>query len=135
MSTPGRRARAGSSLLELLIALLIFQVGLLGVAGMLLTAQRVLGRSQLIMRGTLALVRTGDSLQAEAGAEGGAVAAGEKEEPWGTVSWLPGGEGELHLLATGGEASDTLSSLTIWPPPESLSFSGDSPGGAGAPTE
>ena len=133
MSTPGRRAQAGASLLELLIALLIFQVGLLGVAGLLLTAQRALGRSQLIMRGTLALVRTGDSLHADA--EGAAVAAGGKEEPWGTVSWLPGGEGQLHLLATGSEASDTLSSLTIWPPPESLSFSGDSPGGAGAPTE
>ena len=56
-----RQRQNGYSLVELIFALLIFQVGVLGVAGMILTAQQSLTRAQLILRGTLEARMTGRS--------------------------------------------------------------------------
>ncbi len=103
--------RDGFSLLELIFALVIFQIGLLGVAGMLLTAQRTLTRAELILRGATSGRAVGDSLLA-----GGEWANGRSDVPWGTVSWGPSPEGSLRVVAIGGEASDTLAVLHFWPP-------------------
>lgn len=120
--------RAGFSLVELLMALLLFQVGLVGVAGTFLVAQRTLSRSQLVMRGTLAAMRVGDSVLAVGGPPSGLV-----EERWGRLSWRTDSDGGLQLASTGAEVNDTLFSLTIWPEPESLSVPGDSLAGPRAP--
>ncbi len=109
-----RRAQGGVSLLELIIALLIFQIGLLAVAGMILTAQEELRRSALILRGTVEAVRMGDSLM-EVGVEG----EGEVETGWGWIKWAPSGstEGELRMWALGADVADTLAALRVWPLP------------------
>jgi len=118
--------RNGFSLLELILALLIFQVGLLGVAGMVLTAQRTLIRAELILRGTLEARRVGDSLLAS-----GEEEDGELEEPWGQLSWEAGGEGYLRVVAMGGRDSDTLAVLRIWLPPKGIAALPDSTVAAG----
>jgi Tfp pilus assembly protein PilV len=104
-------APRGYSLVELIFALLIFQVGVLGVAGMILTAQQSLTRAQLILRGTLEARMTGDSLLAE-GVEG----SGESVRPWGALAWTRGGTGELKVVAVTAGGGDTLAVLRIWPP-------------------
>jgi type II secretory pathway pseudopilin PulG len=101
----------GFSLVELVMALVIFQVGLLGVVGMFLTAQRTLTRAELVLRGAMAARAMGDSLLA-----GGTEGSGHSDLPWGTVSWTPWEDGGLRVVATGTNASDTLGVLRFWPP-------------------
>lgn len=121
--SPGRR---GYSLVELIFALLIFQVGLLGVAGMILTAQQSLTRAQLILRGTLEARMTGDSLLAE-----GVEESGEAVRPWGALAWTRGGTGELKVVAVRPGEGDTLAVLRIWPPVGDalVEFESETPGG------
>ena len=128
MRSIGGGCPSGFSLLELMIALFFFQVGLMGVAGMLLVAQKNMIRSQLMVRGTLAPVRIGDSLLS-VGEDG----SGELSQPWGRVSWEPVVGGGLHLVSTGVDAQDTLYTLVIWPKPETLGVSWDSLAGLGSP--
>ena len=126
MSQPVHRSTEGFSLLELILALLIFQVGILGVAGMVLTAQRTLTRAQLILRGTLEAREVADSLILA-----GAVGAGELTRPWGGLSWMQEGTGELKVMATMPGGEDTLAVIRVWPPvggaavaPDSLAITG-----------
>ncbi len=109
-----RSAQGGFSLLELIIALFIFQVGLLAVAGMILMAQEEMRRSALILRGTVEAVRMGDSLM-EVGVEG----EGEVETGWGWMKWASSGstEGDLRMWALAADGADTLAALRVWPPP------------------
>jgi hypothetical protein len=102
----------GSSLLELVFALLLLQVGLMGVAGMVLTGQRSLNRAQLILRATVDVARIGDSLRALED-----PGAGILDAPWGTVAWFPGDEGSLRVLGTRAAGGDTLAALWLWPLP------------------
>jgi Tfp pilus assembly protein PilV len=121
-------ARQGSSLLELILALLLFEVGLLSVAGMVLVGQRHLTRAQRTMRGTLEGKRVGDSLLA-AGAQGD----GEARRPWGAVRWTGSGDGGLIVVAIAADGADTLAYLRLWPVPEvvTLPDSASSEGGRG----
>lgn len=105
--------RHGSSLLELILALLLFEVGLLAVAGMVLLGQRTLTRAQLTMRGTVAARRVGDSLLAT-----GAMGEGEIARPWGGLRWVAREDGGFIIVATAGDRSDTLAYLHFWLPPE-----------------
>jgi hypothetical protein len=99
----------GFSLLELMVALLLFQVGLLAVAGMVLTAQETLRRSDLILRSSLEMVRVGDSLQ-RAGTAGGV-----RVTSWGRIEWESGapGDGSLRLWTLSPEGTDTLGTLLL----------------------
>jgi Tfp pilus assembly protein PilV len=126
MSQPVRRSTEGFSLLELILAILIFQVGILGVAGMVLTAQRTLTRAQLILRGTLEAREVGDSILSA-----GAVGAGEMMRPWGGLSWTDEGPAGLKVVATMPGGEDTLAVIRVWPPvgggavaPDSLAITG-----------
>jgi hypothetical protein len=104
---------AGFSLLELVVALLLFQVGLLAVAGMILVAQASLRRSDGVLRGTLELVSVGDSLQRVGTGEGGEVV-----RPWGRIEWVPdpSGAGSLDLWALDASETDTLAYLRLSAP-------------------
>lgn len=104
--------RRGSTFLELIFALLLFEVGLLAVAGMVLVAQRTLTRAQLTMRGTMEAKRVGDSLLAV-----GALEEGETTRPWGGLHWTADGDGGLIIVATMADGSDTLAYLRLWPVP------------------
>jgi Tfp pilus assembly protein PilV len=121
-------ARRGASLLELILALLLFEVGLLSVAGMVLVGQRTLTRAQLTMRGTLEAKRVGDSLLAA-----GAHLDGEASRPWGTLQWTGAGDGGVVVVAMAADGADTLAYLRLWPVPGSviLPDSASTTGGAG----
>lgn len=112
MTTPTAVRRTGGfSLLELVLALLIFQVGVLGVAGMVLTAQRTLTRAHLLLRGTLEGRQVADSLLA-----GGAEGAGEVARPWGGLAWTDEGRRGMKVVATTKGGADTLAVIRAWPP-------------------
>ena len=65
--------RQGFSFLELIVALLVLELGVLAVAGTLLLAQRNMARAELILRGVLEAGWIGDSLSGAEGAEAGDV--------------------------------------------------------------
>jgi type II secretory pathway pseudopilin PulG len=115
----------GFSLLELLFALLLFQIGVLGVAGMVLTGQRTLNRAHLLLRGTMEARRIGDSLVAAGHAPGGG-----RSYPWGRLVWIPTGAGKLTIVATAQEEADTLALLRFWPDPGTDAAEADSSGTA-----
>ena len=131
-SSKGSRGKGGFSLLELVIALLLFEIGLLAVAGMILTAQRTLKRSALILRGTVEAVRMGDSLL-----EAEVVEGGEVELAWGWIGWVQEGSAYagLKVWALASDRADTLATLWIWPPAASMvpSEAVDSPPSGGTP--
>ena len=111
------------------MALVIFQVGLLGVVGMLLTAQRTHTRAELLLRGAMAARAMGDSLLA-----GGTTGNGHSDLHWGTVSSTQMEDGSLRVVATGSSASDTLGVLRLWPPlPADRAGQDSLSGGAGSP--
>lgn len=104
----------GFSLLELVVALLVFQLGLLAVAGLALTGQRIMRASGLVLRATVEAHALGDSLLLEGVAE-----EGEREAEWGWLRWEPGstsGPG-LRVLALSPARDDTLALLRLWPTP------------------
>lgn len=112
MVSGGRGKRAGGfSLVELMVALLLFQIGLLGVAGMVFTAQENLRRAEGILRGTLTGILVGDSVMAR-GLEG----RGAVDRMWGRVIWASGtvlSEG-LGVWVLEREGADTLIHLRLW---------------------
>lgn len=124
MRKEGTRAgKGGFSLLELMVALLLLQVGLLAVAGLVLTGQRILKRSDAVLRGTLEGRLVGDSILGS-----GAWSDGEREEPWGWLRWETTEEGprSIRILALSPEKTDTLALLKIWSFPEG-GLEGDPP--------
>lgn len=102
--------RGGFSLLELVIALVIFQVGLLGVAAMALMGQESMRRARLIMRGTVEATRVGDSILAAGG-----DARGQTFRPWGSLAWEETGDGAVRITALAENDQDTLAVLLLWP--------------------
>ena len=107
--------RGGFSLVELVLALLIFQIGLLATAGMVFLAQRSLLRAELTVRATLASDLVADSLE-----EVGESSAGRREYPWGEITWTPASDeiGGLFVLASSSLIGDTLVTLRALTPRE-----------------
>ena len=108
----------GFSLIELLVALLILQVGLLATAGMIFLAQENLARAERMTRGLLEARRLADSLVRE-----GQTGSGQLTYPWGEVRWeagpspFPG----VRVLALSPGSEDTLAVASAFlPPPDSL---------------
>jgi hypothetical protein len=105
--------RQGFSLLELILSLLLFQIGVLATVGMVLLSQRNLRRAELTLRGVLEAVWVADSLSA-VGNEG----PGRLELPWGDLSWtimdqpVPG----LTVAAWSSLEQDTLAWAHVLPP-------------------
>jgi type II secretory pathway pseudopilin PulG len=124
----------GFSLLELMFALVVFQVGVLGTAGLVLMAQRNLMRAELTVRGVLEARLVADSVM-----DAGAGGSGSAEHPWGEVSWspAPGVPGGVRAVAFANHVGDTVAVVTVWPSPgmESTSdagaASGSGPDGSG----
>jgi type II secretory pathway pseudopilin PulG len=81
--------KAGFTLVEVLVALVVVEVGLLGVLGSLILAARTLSRAEILERGTAEVHRVYDSLSA-----GAFAGAGELEVPPGWVQWTVGAGGE-----------------------------------------
>ena len=98
----------GHSLLELVLALLLFQVGLLAAAGLVHLSQVNFRRAELTVRATLEADWIGDSLLAE-----GDLAPGVSTFSWGDLHWsvlsspVPG----LRIAAWSELEADTLLAL------------------------
>ena len=106
--------RRGFTLVELLVALLLLEVGLLATTGMILLAQRSLNLAELTVRATLEAEALADSLLV-AGSGGG----GNLPRSWGELRWGPdpSGGGGLRVLGLSASGADTLTRLTAWPKP------------------
>ena len=81
MSDPGV-TRAGFTMLEVIVALAIIEVGLVGTVGVLVLAHRALAEAEVLDEATHAAASAADSLLADGGA-----GAGSRELPWGRVRW------------------------------------------------
>ena len=79
----GATLRSGFTLVEILVAIVVLQVGLLGVVGTLLLASRTLRRAELTEWAVAEVQRTADSLLAiGAGTGGGQASSGPGELRW-----------------------------------------------------
>ena len=110
----------GFSLVELLLALLILQVGLLATAGTVFLAQRNLARAELMTRGILAARYVADSLANGPGGGGGGLTF-----PWGEVVWGPGAGSPpgIEVVAFSTLPDDTLAVAVAWAPvPDSVNL-------------
>lgn len=84
--------RRGFTLVEILVALVVVEVGVLGVVGTLLLAARTLGRAEALEHGVTALEAAYDSLRTVPRPSDGRALV-----PPGEVRWWTSGE-ELHLV-------------------------------------
>jgi prepilin-type N-terminal cleavage/methylation domain-containing protein len=89
--TPAR----GFSLLEVLVALILLEVCLLGVVGLFTLASRRLARALLVERAAAEVGAVADSLSRAGGGESGESAHGE----W-RLSWEPGSGAGLIVRAS-----------------------------------
>jgi Tfp pilus assembly protein PilV len=96
------RARAGFSFVEVLVALVLLEVGLVGCAGTLVLAQRQMTAAENVHHATHAAAAIADSVLAA-----GPVGAGEASEAWGAVRWSVE-EGGLLLRAEDGSGARLL---------------------------
>ena len=104
--------RLGFSLAELLVAMVVFQVGLLGVAGLVVVARRNLMRAEITARGVLEAQLVADSVR-----DGGGEDSGSREYPWGGIAWEPasGIPGGVRAAAFTNLEGDTVAVVTAWP--------------------
>jgi len=108
---PRGRGRAGFSLVELLVALTLLQVGLLAVVGMSLLAARAFAEAARLQRGGGALAVVADSLVWH-----GVSTSGEREVPPFLIRWTGRPEGlELRLVSP--DDGLTLMTTVLVPPP------------------
>ena len=91
--------RRGFTLVEVLVALVVVEVGLLGVVGTLYVAATTLARAERTERGVAQLERLYDSLAAVQ-----APASGALEAPSGTARWWING-GDLRMEWSSGPDS------------------------------
>jgi type II secretory pathway pseudopilin PulG len=89
--------RRGFTLIEVVVALLVLEVAVLGVLGALVVASRTAGRAERVERATDRVEAVLDSLR-----QGGAV-VGSDSTAWagGVVRWSADADGRLELVATG----------------------------------
>jgi prepilin-type N-terminal cleavage/methylation domain-containing protein len=102
--------RRGFTLVEILIAMVVLEVGLLAVCGTLWLAARTLTRAEALERAVAALEGVYDSLAAGPSAPDGA-----RSTPRGRVVWTSAGV-DLHLVFLD-TTGDTVASLDARVPP------------------
>lgn len=99
----------GFTLIEVVVALVLLEIGVLGVVGTLVLATRTLTEAEMTTRAAAEAASAADSL-----ASHGFVAAGAAAFPGGTVRWeaAADGTGRVIVVATGARA-DTLARLEM----------------------
>jgi prepilin-type N-terminal cleavage/methylation domain-containing protein len=87
----------GYSLIEVVVALVVVQVGFLAAFATLTLAERQLTRAELVHQVSQSAAELGDSLVAAGGS-----ARGERRFEWGRIEWVPGGlaarDGQERIL-------------------------------------
>ena len=103
----------GFSLVEVVLALLLLQVGVLATVGMVLLSQRNFRRAELTLRGVLEAVWVADSLSGS-----GSGGPGATLRPWGEVSWVDASTPVkgLRVSAVSSLEADTLATVLALPP-------------------
>jgi type IV pilus assembly protein PilV len=96
------RGRAGFTLVELLVALTLLSVGVLGATGTLLAARATLVDAERLHVATQAAADVADSLLAVP-----APGAGSRDAPWGRLSWSVDAGG-LRVTADDGAGAPLL---------------------------
>ncbi len=87
--------RTGFSLVDVVVALVVLEVGLLGVVGLEVAALRTVARTERMDAAVEAVERVADSLVWVGSAEAGSV-----QTAWGRVEWAAGGgPGWIRLRA------------------------------------
>ena len=90
------RAAGGFTLVEILVALVVLQVGLLGVLGSLVLAARTLTRAEALERAVVELHQVYDSLSS-----GAAPGEGERTSLAGRLRWVVGADGTFSASFLG----------------------------------
>ncbi len=88
--------RRGFTLVEVLVALVVLEVGILGVMGTLVLAARTLSRAEAEEEGVAEVGRVADSLVAAGG--GGDGGGGHRRTARGEVVWSVAPGSMLHLV-------------------------------------
>ena len=86
-------SRSGHTLVELLVALVLLQVGILAAVGTCLLASRVLTRAELVEWGAAEVQRVLDSLSSE----GPSATAAEAASGPGTLRWAVTAAGAVRV--------------------------------------
>ncbi len=86
------RAGGGFTLVEILIALVLLEVGLLAVIGTSILARRVLTQAEVVERGVAEVERTYDSL-----AQGWTAGEDHRTGSWGWVRWAVSESGSVQV--------------------------------------
>lgn len=85
----------GFTLVEVLVALVVLEVGLLGTVGTVVLASRILSSAEQRER---AVVQTGLLLDSLAGVAG--AGSGLRSGEWGEVAWTRDGRGRIEVEVT-----------------------------------
>jgi len=103
-------SRSGFTLVEILAAMLVLEVGLMGVVGTLWLAARTLTRAEVLEHGVEAMEGVYDSLAMEP-----SPTDGSRLSPSGQIGWrVSGADARLWLIDGGG---DTLARVEARLPP------------------
>jgi type II secretory pathway pseudopilin PulG len=111
MTTSCHRASPGFTLLEVVIALLVLEVAVVGLVGTLVLASSTLTRAETLEQAVATAEGVLDSLAR------GAAGADSSSFPGGTVAWSVGDSGRVALRATDAAGStlfDLESVLPAW---------------------
>jgi prepilin-type N-terminal cleavage/methylation domain-containing protein len=104
----------GFTLVEIVVAIVIFEIGALGVLGTLVIASRTMARAEALERAVVTVERVADSLSVHGTGEAGVVGF-----EGGRVVW---GSGAVRTVIALSAAGDTLLSAPVrtragaWPP-------------------
>lgn len=101
----------GFTLIEVVVALVLLEIGLLGVVGTLLLATRTLTEAELTMRAAASAAQVADSLGAHG--FGGPGVAGF---PGGVVRWEAAGGAAGAVVVATDTLGDTLARLDVADP-------------------
>jgi type II secretory pathway pseudopilin PulG len=108
--------KLGFSLVELVLALLVLQIGVLAVAGMILLSQRNYRRAEMTLRGILEAKEAADSMLSE-----GTGTPGRSGTSWGELVWAPVSSPiqGLRVAAWSRVEQDTIAVIYAFPPVDS----------------
>lgn len=98
----------GFTLVEVVVALVLLEIGVLGVVGTLLLATRTLTEAELTMRAAVSAAQVADSLEVH-----GFAGPGVSAIPGGVVRWAASEGTALAVVVATDARGDTLARLDV----------------------